>query len=183
MIREVASTIMERPILTRKVMSHSTHTLVHKHISDLPYMIECFHNAIASVSRESKWCKLALLRNRVPIEIFALIKQFLIMPGVQDYYPSVIEDRVPVRKYLRVEAKLYRMGYANDATLGDIRKYICDSHEFCEETKQQHWRLRQFDVFSNKLNFIIRVLYLRFSTGGGLVDTPHAVEDTLQYWL
>ena len=105
------------------------------------------------------------------------------MPGVQDYYPSVIEDRVPVRKYLRVEAKLYRMGYANDATLGDIRKYICDSPEFCEETKQQHWRLRQFDVFSNKLNFIIRVLYLRFSTGGGLVDTPHAVEDTLQYWL
>jgi hypothetical protein len=183
MIRTVASTILERPMMCRGNEKPSKKRMVEKHINELSYMISTFRNTIVGVSRESKWCKLALLRNRVPIEVFALIKPFLIMPGVQDYYPSVSEHRLPVRKYLRVEAKLYRMGYANDATLGDIRKYICDSPDFCEETKQQHWRLRQFDVFSNKLHFIMRVLYLRFSSGEGLVDTVYDVENTLEYWL
>jgi len=179
MIRIVASTIVERPMLTRNGANPSTYELVQKHIRDLPFMIECVRNAIVSVSRESKWCKLALLRNRVPVELFSLIKPYLIMKGEQDFYPSVADNRVPHRKYLLIESKLYRMELANDNTLRDIRRYIEYLDDFKEGTKRNSWNLWIFrNYYSARTDFLKYVLYLR-----GLSGDENEAEYILRYWF
>jgi hypothetical protein len=179
MIRTVASTIVERPMLTRNGANPSTYELVQKHIRDLPCMIECFHNAIVTVSRESKWCKLALLRNRVPVELFSLIKPYLIMKDAQDFYPSVSDNRVPHRKYLLIEAKLYRMELVNDNTLMDIRRYIENLNDFKEGTKRNSWNLWIFRNYYNaRADFLKYVLYLR-----GLTGDEYDTEYILRYWF
>ena len=181
MIRTVASTIVERPMLIRDGATPSIHSLVEKHIADLPYMIECFRNAIVSVSRESKWCKLALLRNRVPVEIFSLIKPYLIMKDAQDFYPSVSDNRVPHRKYLLIEAKLYRMEIVND--MGDIRRYIEHMDDFKEGTKQNSWQLRRFRNYHiARTDFLKYVLYLHYLETGVEHDEFN-MEYVLRYWF
>ena len=181
MIRIVASTIIVRPMLTRDGTRPSTRQLVQKHISDLPYMIECFRNALVGVSRESKWCKLALLRNRVPVEVFSLIQPFLIMKDAQDFYPSVSDNRVPRRKYLLIEAKLYRMELANETTLGDIRRYIEHLDDFKEGTLRNSWSMWHFNNNSYRTDFLKYVLYLL--RWGIVVGDEHEKEHLLQYWF
>ena len=181
MIREVASTIIERPMLIRNGDIPSIDALVQRHISELPYMIECFHNAIVSVSREMKWCKLAFLRNRVPVEVLSLIKPFLIVKDEQDFYPIVSDNRVPRRKYLLLESKLYRMELANDNTLGDIRKYIQHLDDFKEGTKQNSWNLWHFHrYYSRRTDFLKYVLYL---LRGELVGDEFEKEIIMRYWF
>jgi hypothetical protein len=182
MIRTVASTIVERPMLTRNGDRPSTHALIQKHISDLPYMIECFHNAIASVSREMKWCKLALLRNSVPVEVLSLIKPFLIMKGAQDFYPSVSDNRVPRRKYLLIESKLYRMELANDTTLVPIRKYFEHLDDFKEGTQRNSWILWHLhSQYSSRTDFLKYVLYLL--RGVIVIGDEYETENILRYWF
>ena len=186
MIRTVASTLIEFPMLTRNGASPSTHTLFQKHISDLPYMIECFNNAIVSVSREMKWCKLVFMRNHVPVEVSSLIKPFLIMKGAQDFYPSVSDNRVPNRKYLLIESKLYRMEIANDNTLGDIRKYIQHLDDFKEGTKLNSWQLRNFhnslhNSHKCRADFLKYVLYLL--RGVCVIGDEYVIEHMLRYWF
>jgi hypothetical protein len=182
MIRTVASTIVERPMLTRSGDTPSTQALVQKHISELPYMIECFHNAIVSVTREMKWCKLALLRNRVPVEVLSLIKPFLIMKDAQDFYPIVSNNRVPHRKYLLLESKLYRMELANDNTLGDIRKYIEHLDDFKEGTKRNSWHLWHFrSYYSRRTDFLKYVLYLL--RGEIVYGDEFEKEIIMRYWF
>ena len=181
MIRTVASTIVERPMLTRNGANPSTHDLVQKHIRDLPYTIECFRNAIVTVSRESKWCKLALLRNRIPVELFSLIKPYLIMKGEQDFYPSVSDNRVPHRKYLLIEAKLYRMELANDITLGKIRYYIEEVNDF-KGAGERNWSLLKFrNRHQSRIEFIRCVLYLL--KGFYSIADEYEYEYILRYWF
>jgi hypothetical protein len=180
MIRIVASTIVERPMLTRNGASPSTHELFQKHIRDLPCTIECFRNAIVSVSRESKWCKLALLRNRVPVELFSLIKPYLIMKGDQDFYPSVADNRVPHRKYLLIESKLYRMELANDSTLTRIRYYIEEVNDF--KGGHRNWSLWKFrSCYQSRIEFLRCVLYLLrgFYSNADEYETEYM----LRYWF
>ena len=182
MIRTVASTIIERPMLTRNGHAPSTHRLVHRHISELPYMIECFRNAIVSVSKESKWGKLVLLRNRVPIEVFSLIKPFLIMKGAQDFYPSVSDNRVPRRKYLLIESKLYRMELANDTTLKNIRRYIEHLDDFKQGTQRNYWNLWNLHTFQGaRVDFLKIVLFLL--RGQVIIGDEYEKEYMLRYWF
>jgi len=182
MIRTVASTIIERPMLTRNGHDPSTHRLVHRHISELPYMIECFRNAIVSVSKESKWCKLVLLRNRVPIEVFSLIKPFFIMKGAQDFYPTVSDNRVPRRKYLLIEAKLYRMELANDTTLVAIRRYIEHLDDFKTGTQRNDWNLWNLHIkHTARADFLRCVLYLL--RGFYVHADEYEIEYMLRYWF
>jgi len=183
MIRIACSTIVERPMLIRDGASPSTHSLVEKHIADLPYSIECFRNAIVSVSRESKWGKLALLRNRVPVEIFSLIKSYLIMKDSQDFYPTVSDNRVPHRKYLLIEAKLYRMEILNDNNLGDIRRYIEHLDDFKEGTERNSWHLRRFrNYHTARTDFLKYVLHLHYLETGVERD-EYNMEHVLRYWF
>ena len=182
MIRTVASTIVDRPMLIRNGSRPSTHDLVQKHIRDLPYMIECFRNAIVSVTRESKWCKLALLRNRVPVEIFSLIQPFLIMKDEQDFYPSVADNRVPHRKYLLIESKLYRMELVNNTNLSDIRVYIEHLDDFKEGTKRNSWSLGHFSINGRRIDFLKYVLYLHYLNTGVERD-EYNMSDVLRYWF
>ena len=182
MIRIACSTIVDRPMLTRNGEPPSIHSLVEKHIADLPYSIECFRNAIVSVSRESKWGKLALLRNRLPVEIFSLIQPYLIMKGSQDFYPTVSDNRVPHRKYLLIEAKLYRMEIVNDNNLVDIRRYIEHLDDFKEGTKRNSWHLRNFkNSYNARTDFLKYVLYLL--NGMGVIGEEYHAEDFLRYWF
>jgi len=182
MIRTVASTIVERPMLTRNGDRPSTHALVHRHISELPYMIECFHNAIVSVSREMKWCKLALLRNQVPIEVISLIKPFLIMKDEQDFYPSVSDNRVPRRKYLLIESKLYRMELANDMTLVSIRWYIEHLDDFKEGKRRNSWNLWNLHTYhTRRADFLKYVLYLLRKEV--VIGDEYEKEYILRYWF
>lgn len=182
MIRIVASTIVERPMLTRNGDTPSIKALVHKHISELPYMIECFHNAIVSVSREMKWCKLALLRNRVPIEISTLIKPFLIMKDAQDFYPSVLDNRVPRRNYLLIESKLYRMELANHMTLAPIRWYIEHLDDFKEGKRRNSWNLWNLHIYhERRATFLKYVLYLL--RGEVVIGDEYEKEYILRYWF
>lgn len=189
MIRIVASTIVERPMFTRSDCRPSMEQHVKHHIYELPNMIRCFRNAIVSVSRWSKWGKLALLRHNVPIEIFNLIKPFLICRGSQDFYPSVSCDQlVSHRKYLLIEAKLYRMDLSCDEIHPIIRKYITDTYDFLEDSKKGHWYLRQFNQLDKRLAFIYHVLMLR---GGEknvynieeYVGNIYHTEHMLRYWF
>jgi len=183
MIRIACSTIVEHPMLIRDGASPSTHSLVEKHIRELPYMIECFRNAIVSVSRESKWGKLALLRNGVPVEIFILIKPYLIMKDEQDFYPNVSDNRVPHRKYLLIEAKLYRMGLVNDTHLVDIRRYIEHLDDFKEGTKLNSWHLRRFrNYHTARTDFLKYVLHLHYLETG-VVRDEYNMEHVLRYWF
>jgi len=182
MIRAVASTIVERPMLTRNGAVPSTEQFVHKHISDLPYTIQCFHNAMVTITREMKWCKIVLLRKRIPIEVFALIKPFLFMKDVQDFYPSVLDNCVPRRKYLLIESKLYRMELANDATLKDIRKYIEHLDDFKEDTKRNCWLLWHFRIYySSRTDFLKYVLYLL--RGEFVIGDEFQTEHMMRYWF
>jgi hypothetical protein len=183
MIRTVASTIVERPMLIRDGATPSTHSLVENHIRELPYMIECFRNAIVSVSRESKWGKLALLRNRVPVEIFSLIQPFLIMKGEQDFYPSVADNRVPHRKYLIIESKLYRMEIVNADALGDIRRYIENLQDFKQDTKRNSWHLWELKKYHRaRTDFLKYVLHLHYLETGVERD-EYNMEHVLRYWF
>ena len=181
MIRIVASTIIERPMLTRDGQYPSTQQFVQKHIKDLPYMIECFSNAMKSVSREMKWSKLVFLRNRVPVEVSRLIKPYLIMKDAQDFYPTVSDNRVPHRQYLLIESKLYRMELANDNTLIDIRKYIERLDDFKEGTKRNSWHFWHFNNDRNRNNFFICVLYLLRGYYDNLDEFEK--EHMLRYWF
>lgn len=182
MIRTVTSTIIERPMLTRTGHALPTHRLVHRHISELPYMIECFRNAMISVSKESKWCKLVLLRNQVPIEVFTLIKPYLILKGAKDFYPSVSDNRVPCRKYLLVEAKLYRMELANDTTLKNIRRYIEHLDDFETGTRRNSWNLWNLHTSHiARADFLKYVLYLL--RGKVVIGDEYETEHMLRYWF
>ena len=183
MIRTVVSTIVERPMLIRSNTQPTKKEYFVRHIMELPNAIRCFRNAIVSVSRESKWCKLALLRNHVPVEIFALIQPFLIRRGAQDFYPSVACDQwVPHRKYLMLEAKLYRMELIHDKTLPNVRKYLTETREFRDDSKGGNWYLRQFNVYERKIEFIRFVLMLRFQVTSGIL-TEYDIEHLLQNWF
>jgi len=182
MIRAVASTIVERPMLTRNGETPSMHALFHKHISDLPYMIECFHNAMVTVTKEMKWCKIALLRKRIPIEVFTLIKPFLFMKDVQDFYPSVLDNRVPRRKYLLIESKLYRMELANDATLRYIRYYIENLDDFKEGKRRNSWNLWCLHSYHiRRADFLKYVLYLLRKEV--VIGDEYEKEYILRYWF
>jgi len=181
MIRAVASTIMERPMLNRKGTTHSRDTFVHKHISDLPYMIECFHSAFVSVIRETKWCKLVLLRHSIPIEVFSFIKSYLFMKHAQVFYPTILDNYVPPRKYLLIESKLYRMGLANDTTLHDIRKYIMHLDDFKQGTQRNSWDLTQFHIYSRRTDFLKYVLFLL--RGVVVRGDEYETEYMLHYWF
>jgi hypothetical protein len=182
MIRAVASTIVERPMLTRNGDPPSIHALVHKHISDLPYMIECFHNAMVTVTREMKWCKIALLRKRIPIEVFTLIQPFLFMKDVQDFYPSVLDNRVPRRKYLLIESKLYRMELANDATLKYIRWYIENLADFKEGTRRNSWILWCLHTYTSiRTDFLRYALYLLRKEV--VIGDEFEAEIMMRYWF
>jgi hypothetical protein len=182
MIRIVASTIIERPMLTRNGDRPSTQALFQKHISELPYMIECFHNAMVSVTREMKWCKLAFLRNRVPVEVISLIKPFLIMKDAQDFYPSISDNRVPRRKYLLIESKLYRMELANDMTLVPIRRYIEHLDDFKEGAQRNSWNLWHLHSYhACRSSFLKYVLYLL--RGEIIIGDEYEKEYMLRYWF
>ena len=182
MIRIVASTILERPILARG--RPTKEQLIKQHIRELPNMIRYFRNAIVSVSRESKWCKLALLRSRVPLEIFSLIQPYLIREGEKDFYPCVAYDQwVAPRKYLLIEAKLYRLELVHDETLYALRNYITDCDEFRDESRNQNWQLRQLIPFDKKIEFIRHVLMLRFHMKNTVLCTEYDTEYMLRYWM
>ena len=182
MIRIVASTIIERPMLTRDGQYPSTYQFVQKHSKDLPYMIECFRNAIVSVSRESKWCKLALLRKGVPVEVFTLIKPYLIQKNEQDFYPSVSDNRVPHRKYLLIESKLYRMELANHMTLAPIRWYIEHLDDFKEGKRRNSWNLWNLHIYhERRATFLKYVLYLL--RGEVVIGDEYEKEYILRYWF
>jgi hypothetical protein len=145
-------------------------------------MIECFHNAIVSVSREMKWSKLVLLRNSLPIEIISLIKPFLIMKDVQDFYPSVSENRVPRRKYLLIESKLYRMELANDTTLVPLRWYIEHLEDFKEGKRRNSWNLWNLHSYhTRRADFLKYVLYLL--RGEVVIGDEYEKEYMLRYWF
>jgi len=184
MIRIVASTIIERPMLIRSGAKPTVQQCFEQHIVELPNMIRWFRNAIVCVSRESKWVKLALLRNRIPIEIFSMIQPYLIMHGEKDFYPAVACDQfVAHRKYLLIESKLSRLELSNEKTIERIRSYIFNSYEYREETKHGIWPIRQFKVESSRREFINYVLYLRYvSTGDCSIDTREA-EHLMHYWF
>jgi len=185
MIRLIASTIIDRPMLTHSNKKTDMKKFVERHIEELPYTIQAFRNSIVSVSREYKWCKLALMRKRIPLEIFTLIQPYLIMKHEKEYYPNVTHNQMVVpRKYLLLESKLYRMDIANDQTLKQIRQYLYETCEFREETKRNAWHLRQFIALDKKLNFIRHVLHLRYhSIGKGINYTKYDVEYLLRYWF
>ena len=185
MIRLSTSTILERPMLTRSDRKPTTEQCVKHHIRELPSMIRCFRNAIVSVSRESKWGKLALMRNDVPIEIFDLVKPFLMSHGQKDFYPNVSCGQwVTHRKYLLIEAKIYRLELAHDSILDSIRNYIMDSCEFQEESKRQEWNMRQFNQYDKRIKFIERVLELRYlATDEGVAHTEYDIERMMNYWF
>ena len=180
MIWLVATTIVERPTLTR-----DKEQLVKHHIRELPNMIRCFRNAIVSVSRESKWCKLALLRNCVPVEIFTLIHPYLITKGAQDFYPSVAWDQwVAPRKYLLLEAKLHRLELVHNESLFCVRQYISCCKEFREESKTENWQLRQLNSYDKKIEFLDYVLMVRYFTrDDSIVETKYDIEHMLRYWF
>jgi len=185
MIRLIASTIVERPMLSRSDRPPSKEQLVKRHINELPNTMRCFRNAIVSVSRWSKWVKLALLRHNVPVEIYDLIKPFLIRRGGQDFYPSVACDQwMPHRKYLLLEAKLCRLELAFTETLPKIRTYITDSYEFRVESNGANWYLRQFNILCRRFDFIEHVLMLRYQYKKDvIIDTVYDIEQILQYWF
>jgi len=191
MIRLVASTIVERPMFLRSDRVPTMEQLVKHHIHELPNMIRCFRNAIVSVSRWSKWGKLALLRHNIPIEIFNLVKPFLIRHGAQDFYPNVSCDQwVSHRKYLLIEAKLYRLDLASDEILPEIRKYITDRPEFREESKNECWNLRQFNQWDKRVAFIYHVLMSRrvYKEKNKYnieeyVGNIYEIDHLLQYWF
>ena len=185
MIRLVASTILERPMLIRSGTKSTMEQHVKQHIYELPNMMKWFRNAIVSVSRWSKWGKLVLLRNNVPVEIFDLVKPFLICRGKKDFYPNVSCDQwVPRRKYLLLEAKLYRLEIVCDKTHHFIRHFIADNYEFREESKTHNWQLRQFKQLDKRLDFIERILIMRYlETDEGIRDTIYNIELMLRYWF
>ena len=191
MIRLTASTIVERPMFIRSDRKPTMDQIVKHHIRELPSMIRCFRNAIVSVSRESKWGKLALLRHNIPVEIFDLVKPFLICRGAQDFYPNVSCDQwVSHRKYLLIEAKLYRLDLASEEILPEIRKYITDCPDFREESTKGHWYLRQFNQWDKRVAFIYHVLMLRgvykeksVYDIEEYVGNIRDIEHLLQYWF
>jgi len=179
MIRIVASTIIERPMLTHSKKPITKEQLVKQHIKELPHMIQSFRNAIVTVSRQTKWCKLALLRNNVPVEIFDSIRPFLIVKDELDYFPDVASDQhVMHRKYLLLEAKLYRMGLVHDNTLLLVRNYIAVCFEFKEEMQQRHCSLRLFNSFPVKIDFI-RYCVMK----DGIIYNEYDIEHMLRYWF
>jgi len=193
MIRLVASTIVERPLFLRSNCVATMEQLVKHHIRELPSMIRCFRNAIVSVSRWSKWGKLALLQHNIPVEIFNLVKPFLICRGAQDFYPNVSCDQwVSHRKYLLIEAKLYRLDLACKETLPEIRKYITDRAEFREESKNECWSLHQFNQRDKRIAFIYHVLMTRHVYKEkeknkydieDFVGNIYEIDHLLQYWF
>jgi hypothetical protein len=178
MIRIVASTIVEKKMLFR-----DKEHLVKQHIHELPNTIRSFRNAIVSVSRESKWCKIALLRNRVPIEIFTLIKPYLIMKGVQHFYPCVANDqRVAPRKYFLIEAKLFRMELAFQKSMWSIRDYIMNGYVFREYNT--YWELRKFNSYEKRIDFIHYVLMVRYFIVEDIYpQSVYEIEYMLRYWF
>ena len=183
MIRLVASTIIERPMLLRSGAKPTLQQSFQQHIVELPNMIRWFRNAIVCVSRESKWVKLALLRNGIPIEIFSLIQPYLIMHGEKDFYPTVACDQwVDHKKYLLIESKLCRLELANEKTIERIRAYIFDYYDSREETKHGIWPIRQFKQDSRRREFINYVLYLRYVTTGDCSIDEDDAEELMQYW-
>ena len=183
MIRLVASTIIERPMLLRSGAKPTLQQSFQQHIVELPNMIRWFRNAIVCVSRESKWVKLALLRNGIPIEIFSLIQPYLIMHGEKDFYPTVACDQwVDHKKYLLIESKLCRLELANEKTIERIRAYIFESYEFLQETKNGIWPLRQFTIAGRRKHFIRYVLYLLYVTTGDCSIDEDDAEELMQYW-
>jgi len=184
MIRLIASTIIERPMLVRSGSKPSVQQCFEQHILELPNMIRWFRNAIVCVSRESKWVKLALLRNGIPIEIFSMIQPYLIMHGEKDFYPTVACDQwVAHRKYLLIESKLRRLELTNEKTIDRVREYIFDSYESREETKHGIWPIRQFKQDYRRREFIKYVLYLRFITTGDCSIDISEAEYMMQYWF
>ena len=173
MIRLAASTI-QTPL-------HNKEQLVKQHIHELPNMIRSFHNAILSISRESKWCKLALLRNHIPVEIFTLIQPYLITKGLPEFYPSVSP-----RKYFLIEAKLYRMELAFEKSMWSIRDYIMNGYVFREYNKYWELRreLRKFNSYEKRIDFIHYVLMVRyFIVEDGYPASVYEIEDMLRYWF
>jgi hypothetical protein len=183
MIRLVASTIIERPMLVRSGSKPTVQQCFEQHIVELPNMIRWFRNAIVSVSREFKWVKLALLRKGIPIEIFSMIKPYLITHGEKDFFPTVACDQwVAHRKYLLIESKLCRLELANEKTIERIRTYIFDYYDSREETKHGIWPIRQFKQDSRRREFINYVLYLRYVTTGDCSIDKSEAEYMMQYW-
>jgi hypothetical protein len=103
------------------------------------------------------------------------------MKDAQDFYPSVADNRVPHRKYLLIEAKLYRMELVNDSTLGDIRRYIGHLYEFKEGTQRNSWCLWNFrNSYSSRTDFLKYVLYLR---GLYALGDEYETEHMMRYWF
>jgi len=184
MIRLVASTIIERPMLVRSGSKPTVQQCFEQHIVELPNMIRWFRNAIVSVSREFKWVKLALLRKGIPIEIFSTIEPYLIMHGEKDFFPTVACDQwVAHRKYLLIESKLFRLELTNEETKERIRSYIFDSYESREETKHGIWPIRQFKQDFRRKEFMSFVLYLRYITTGDCSIDINEAEHLMKYWF
>ena len=96
MIRLVASTIRPRPY--------------HSNLRDICYAISCLHDGICIKAQEIKMCKLVLLRNEVPLDLFAVIQPYLIMKHKKEFYPMlrpILHSRD--KNYLLTESKLYRL--------------------------------------------------------------------------
>jgi hypothetical protein len=178
MIRIVASTIVERPMLFR-----DKEHLIKQHIHELPNIIRSFRNAIVTVSRESKWCKMALLRKGVPVEIFALIQPYLITKGSHAFYPNVARDQcVAPHKYFLIESKLYRMELAYEKSMWSIHDYIMNGYVFREYNK--YWELRKFNNYEKRIDFIHYVLMVRyFITEDAYSLSVYEIEDMLRYWF
>jgi len=176
MIRVVASTIVNCPMLIRYNRKPTMDQYMKHHILHLPLMIRSFRNTIVTVSRESKLAKLVLLQKHIPIEIFDVVKPYLISRNVQEFYPNVSAQCVPHRKYLLVESKLYRHGLLNEDTIQYVRNYI-------EELQLIDCQLREFN-YNRRIGFIKYVMELRYIfTGEKYMNTVSETEYALRYWL
>ena len=123
MIRDAASNIVEIPFLTisgegefKKRINHIS--ILKNAFRTLPYMIKQFWANARHISHDRKWCKIVLLRNNIPIDIFDYMKPYLTNG---DFYevPSQIQNPI---YHIPIRSKLYRMGYIDDRIMDKVNE-------------------------------------------------------------
>jgi len=77
----------------------------------IPFMIHSFSHKIKQTLNEFKYCKIILMRNYIPLELFELFESFLLTNTSFHTYTVNSYIRNPKQFIL---SKLYRLGYIDD---------------------------------------------------------------------
>jgi hypothetical protein len=171
MIRLVSSTIIPRPMLYDEPPSNR---LVRHHMMHFAYMIREIFDGIQQKAAEFKWVKLILMRNNVPMDVFEMIKPYLICKGQFELYPpsSISSEQcVPQKKYYVTESKLYRLGLMPVEAVLEIRYWILIYRAYYTN---RHLNRAFMEHLKN--------VYLRF-TYKHIEYSNIELEELLDYWL